>query len=50
MKRAVFFDIDGTLLDCLNGITDITLRVKKAIRALQECIRKLITNVNKCNT
>jgi Cof subfamily protein (haloacid dehalogenase superfamily) len=35
MKRAVFFDIDGTLLDCLNGITDITPRVKKAIRALQ---------------
>lgn len=35
MKRAVFFDIDGTLLDCLSGITDITIRVKKAIRALQ---------------
>lgn len=36
MKKAVFFDIDGTLIDCLNGITDITPRVKKAIRALQE--------------
>lgn len=36
MKKAVFLDIDGTLLDCHNGITDITLRVKKAIRALQE--------------
>lgn len=35
MKKAVFFDIDGTLLDCLNGITDITPRVKKAIRGLQ---------------
>ncbi|MDF2503549.1 HAD family hydrolase [Clostridium sp.] len=35
MKKAVFFDIDGTLIDCLNGITDITPRVKKAIRALQ---------------
>ena len=35
MKRAIFFDIDGTLLDCLNGITDITPRVKKSIRALQ---------------
>lgn len=35
MKKAVFFDIDGTLLDCLNGITDITPRVKNAIRALQ---------------
>jgi len=35
MNKAVFFDIDGTLIDCLNGITDITPRVKKAIRALQ---------------
>lgn len=35
MKRAIFFDIDGTLIDCLNGITDITPRVKNAIRALQ---------------
>ena len=35
MDKAVFFDIDGTLMDCLNGITDITPRVKKAIRALQ---------------
>lgn len=35
MKKAVFFDIDGTLIDCLNGITDITPRVKEAIRALQ---------------
>lgn len=35
MKKAVFFDIDGTLMDCVNGITDITPRVKKAIRTLQ---------------
>ena len=35
MKKAVFFDIDGTLVDCLNGIRDITPRVKKAISALQ---------------
>lgn len=35
MKKAIFFDIDGTLLDCLNGIIDITPRVKKAIHALQ---------------
>ncbi len=35
MNKAVFFDIDGTLVDCLNGITDITPRVKKAIRELQ---------------
>ncbi|SFC97802.1 HAD family hydrolase [Clostridium uliginosum] len=35
MKKAIFFDIDGTLIDCLNGLTDITPKVKKAIRALQ---------------
>lgn len=35
MKKAVFFDIDGTLLDCLNGINEITPRVRWAIRALQ---------------
>jgi len=35
MKRAIFFDIDGTLIDCLNGLTDMTPRVKKAIRGLQ---------------
>jgi len=35
MKKAVFLDIDGTLIDCLNGLTDITHKVKKAIRALQ---------------
>ncbi len=35
MKKVVFFDIDGTLMDCMNGITDITPRVKKAIRKLQ---------------
>lgn len=36
MKRAIFFDIDGTLLDCLSGLTEITPRVKKAIRRLQK--------------
>jgi Cof subfamily protein (haloacid dehalogenase superfamily) len=35
MKKAIFFDIDGTLLDCVNGLTDITPRVKKAIGTLQ---------------
>lgn len=29
MKKAVFFDIDGTLLDCMDGILDITPKVKK---------------------
>ncbi|WP_026884761.1 HAD family hydrolase [Clostridium akagii] len=35
MKKAVFFDIDGTIIDCLNGLTDMTHRVKKAIGALK---------------
>ena len=35
MKKAIFFDIDGTLLDCKGGITEITPRVKEAIRKLQ---------------
>lgn len=35
MKKAVFLDIDGTLIDCLNGLTDITPTVKKEIRVLQ---------------
>ncbi|MDF2505389.1 MAG: hypothetical protein K0R06_2883 [Clostridium sp.] len=32
MKKAIFFDIDGTLIDCLKGITEITSRVKKGIK------------------
>lgn len=35
MKKAVFFDVDGTLMDCLNGMNDISSKVKKAIRLLQ---------------
>lgn len=35
MKRAIFFDIDGTLIDCLHGITRMTPGVKKAIRTLK---------------
>ena len=35
MKKAVFLDIDGTLIDCLNGLTDITPTVKKQIHNLQ---------------
>lgn len=35
MKKAVFFDIDGTLIDCLNGLTDLSPNVKQAIRHLQ---------------
>lgn len=36
MKKAIFFDIDGTLLDYFGGITDITPKVKEAIRSLQK--------------
>ena len=35
MKKAIFFDIDGTLIDCTRGITEITQGVKKSIRKLQ---------------
>ena len=35
MRKAVFFDIDGTLIDCLNGMNDMSDEVKKAIRELQ---------------
>lgn len=36
MKKAIFFDIDGTLLDYFGGIVDITPKVKEAIRSLQK--------------
>lgn len=36
MKKAIFFDVDGTLIDCLNGINSITPRVEQAIRSLQK--------------
>ena len=36
MKKAIFFDIDGTLLDYMNGIIDITPKVKQAIHSLQK--------------
>ena len=35
MKKAIFFDIDGTLIDCINGLTEITPRVRKCIKLLQ---------------
>ena len=35
MKKAIFFDIDGTLLNCTRGIETITPNVEKAIRKLQ---------------
>lgn len=35
MKKAIFFDIDGTLLDCFGGIENITPKVKEAIHSLQ---------------
>lgn len=36
MKKAIFFDIDGTLLDYFGGITDMTLKVRESIRSLQD--------------
>ena len=36
MKKAIFLDIDGTLIDCMDGIKDITPNVKKAIKKVQE--------------
>lgn len=35
MAKAVFFDIDGTLINCLEGLVDLTPRVKESIQALQ---------------
>lgn len=35
MRKAIFFDIDGTLLDYFGGITDMTSKVKESIRSLQ---------------
>lgn len=35
MKKIVFFDIDGTLIDSMNGIKDISQKVKQAIKEIQ---------------
>lgn len=35
MKKAIFLDIDGTLIDCFNGMTEISPKVKTVIRSLQ---------------
>ena len=36
MKKAIFLDIDGTLIDCMNGMKDMSLKVKNAIKKVQE--------------
>lgn len=36
MKKAVFFDIDGTLIDIRKGHTKLTPKVKEAIRELRQ--------------
>ena len=41
MNRAVFFDIDGTILDREHGIGKITPRVEKAMKKLQEAGDKI---------
>lgn len=35
MKKIIFLDIDGTLLDCFNVLLDITPKVKEVIHSLQ---------------
>ena len=35
MKKVIFFDIDGTLIDSHNGKKDISSRVKQSLRDLQ---------------
>ena len=35
MTKAIFFDIDGTILDKQHGISDLTPRVKSAMKKLQ---------------
>ena len=36
MKKAIFFDVDGTFIDCKNGMKDMSISVKQAIRKVQE--------------
>lgn len=36
MKKAVFLDVDGTILDSMNGKSEMTPTVEKAIHKLQE--------------
>ena len=36
MKKAVFFDIDGTLLNSTKGAYEITPEVKNSIKELQK--------------
>ena len=36
MKKAIFFDIDGTLIECFGGIVDMSEKVKNAIYSLQK--------------
>ena len=40
-KKAVFFDIDGTLINIMKGQTQIAPAVKKAIRALRAAAHAL---------
>lgn len=36
MKKAIFFDIDGTLINCMNNQHTMSNKVKEAIKMLQE--------------
>lgn len=35
MKKAIFFDVDGTLVDTFNGVNEISPAVRRALRDLQ---------------
>lgn len=41
MTKAIFFDIDGTIIDKAGGIRKITPRVEQAMRALQKAGHKI---------
>ena len=36
MKKVIFFDIDGTLIDSINGIKDMSKKVKESIKEIQK--------------
>lgn len=50
-KGVVFFDVDGTLIDCFNGICKPTEKTKEAIRVLKEegYLTMLATGRPKCS-
>ncbi len=41
MSKAIFFDIDGTLIDVTKGVTHISCRVRESLRKLQKAGHKI---------